>query len=209
VRIALFGGTFDPIHSGHLRAARAAARRYRLDRVLFVPSGNPPHKLQDRLSPFAHRYAMVALAASRDPRFVPSLLESPTPDGRRRYSIDTVRAAKRQLKKSDELFFLIGADAFLDLPHWKSFHRLLRSTQFIVVLRPGISPAEIAGIIPRPWARSTTIHVLAGLNVAISSREIRHAIRAGNRVTGLVPPLVEQYIEKEGLYRPAPQGQKK
>jgi nicotinate-nucleotide adenylyltransferase len=223
LRIALFGGTFDPIHSGHLRAARAAARKFRLDRILFVPSGNPPHKLEDGLTPFAHRYAMVALATARDPKFVPSLLESPTPDGRLRYSIDTVRAAKRRMKRTDELFFLIGADAFLDIPHWKSFRQLFDSTNFIVVSRPGFSIAQItrilpAGMLAKPAAqaqpnllklKSTTIQVLSGLGVAISSHEIRNTIREGKRVTGLVPPLVEQYIQKEGLYRPAPQGQKK
>ena len=223
MRIALFGGTFDPIHSGHLRAARAAARKFRLDRILFVPSGNPPHKVDDGLTPFAHRYAMVALATARDPKFAPSLLESPTPDGRLRYSIDTVRATKRQLKQTDELFFLIGADAFLDIPQWKDFRRLLDLTNFIVVSRPGFSIAQITGLLPagllgkpadqtRPnllRLKSTTIQVLSGLGVAISSRKIRTAIREGRRVTGLVPPLVEQYIQKEGLYRPAPQGPKK
>ena len=223
MRIALFGGTFDPIHSGHLRAARAAARKFRLDQILFVPSGNPPHKVEDGLTPFAHRYAMVVLATARDPKLVPSLLESPTPDGHLRYSIDTVRAAGRQLKRTDELFFLIGADAFPDIPHWKNFRRLLDSTNFIVVSRPGFSIAQIADILPagllaKPAAqgqpnllklKSTTIQVLSGVGVAIASREIRNAIRAGKRVTGLVPPLVEQYIQKEGLYRPAPQGQKR
>jgi nicotinate-nucleotide adenylyltransferase len=223
LRIALFGGTFDPIHSGHLRAARAAARKFRLDRILFVPSGNPPHKVEDGLTPFAHRYSMVALATARDPKFVPSLLESPTPDGRLRYSIDTVRAAKRQLNKADELFFLIGADAFLDIPQWKHFRRLLDLTNFIVVSRPGFSIAQItdllpAGLLAKPAAqtrpnllrlKSTTIQVMTGLGVAIASREIRSAVREERRVTGLVPPLVEQYIQKEGLYRPAPQGPKK
>ena len=217
MRIALFGGTFDPIHSGHLRAARAAARRFRLDRILFVPSGNPPHKVKDGLTPFAHRYAMVALATAGDPRFVPSLLEAPTPDGQLRYSVDTVRAAKRQLRKNDEMFFLLGADALLDLPHWKDFRLLLSSTNFIVVSRPGFSIAQIAGTLPsdlaaRPAPRvrphtlrleRTAIHLLPGLDVAIASREIRRLIREGRRVAGLVPRLVEEYIVKEGLYRPA------
>ncbi len=223
MRIALFGGTFDPIHSGHVRAAKAATRKFALDRILLVPCGNPPHKVEDKLTPFAHRYAMVALAASEDPRFVASLLEAPSPDGRRHYSVNTVRAAKRQLKKNDELFFLIGADAFLDLPHWKNFRRLLGLANFIVVSRPGFSAAQIPGALPpgliKKSARRTrantlrlgrtSIHVLDGLDVAISSRQIREAIRAGGRVTGLVPRLVEQYILKEGLYRPARRGREK
>jgi nicotinate-nucleotide adenylyltransferase len=223
LRIALFGGTFDPIHSGHMRAARAAARKFRLDCVLFVPSGNPPHKAEDGLTPFAHRYAMVVLATAGDPRFVPSLLEAPTPDGRLRYSIDTVRAAKRRLSMNDEMFFLLGADALLDLPHWKDFRRLLSSTHFIVVSRPGFSVAQIAEMLPSDLAaqpsprvrpntvrlQRTAIHVLPGLDVAISSREIRRFIREGRRVTGLVPRLVEEYIVKKGLYRPARRGRRK
>src|SRR5579863_5729967 len=86
LNIALFGGTFDPIHAGHLRAAQAAARKYRLDQILFVPSGNPPHKLTGQLTPFHHRYSMVALACSGEPRFVPSLLEAPTLDGQHHFS---------------------------------------------------------------------------------------------------------------------------
>jgi nicotinate-nucleotide adenylyltransferase len=217
VRIALFGGTFDPPHSGHVRAAKAAARKFRLDRVLFIPSGNPPHKVNGQLTPFPHRYAMVALACTEDLRFTPSLLESPTPDGRLHYSVDTVRAARRRLHAGDELFFLIGVDAFLDLPHWKDYRRLLDSVNFIVVSRPGFSLAEIARTIPadlvrKPAGRTppgllrmrrTSLYVVEGVDVAIASRGVRDAIRAGRRVTGLVPPPVEQYILKEGLYRPS------
>jgi len=218
VRIALFGGTFDPIHAGHVRAAKAAARKFRLDQILFVPSGQPPHKVKDRLTPFPHRYAMVTLACTEDPRFVASLLESPTPDGRPRYSVDTVAAARRLLARDDELFFLIGVDAFLDLPQWKDYRRLLDSVNFIVVSRPGFALAEIAKTIPssllgKPSGRTppntltmrhTSLHVLEGVAMAVASREIREAIAAGRPVTGLVPPLVEEYIRKEGLYRPAP-----
>ena len=223
MRIALFGGTFDPIHSGHVRAAKAAARKFRLDRILFVPSGRPPHKVKDRLTPFPHRYAMVTLACAEDPRFVASLLESPTWDARPRYSVDTVRAAKRRLGWGDELFFLIGVDAFLDLPQWKDYRRLLDSVNFIVVSRPGFDLAEIAKTIPSDLLgkpprrkplntlrmRSTSLQLLEGIDVAIASRDIREAIAAGRPVTGLVPPLVEEYIRKEGLYRRAPRGREK
>ncbi len=215
MNIALFGGTFDPIHAGHLHAARAAARRFRLGRVLFVPTGNPPHKVRDRLTPFVHRYAMVALACAENPVFIPSLLETPTPDGRPRYSIDTVRAARRLLRPSDKLFFLLGVDAFLDVPHWKEARRLLDSVNFLVVSRPGFDPRAIRDVVPEDLVdsaagralrqvlrlRHTTVQVLHGVEVPVASRDIREAVRAGRRVTGLVPPLVEEYIRKEGLYR--------
>jgi nicotinate-nucleotide adenylyltransferase len=223
VNIALFGGTFDPIHSGHLVAARAAARKFRLDRILFVPSGNPPHKVHDRLTAFSHRFAMVALACAREPRFVPSLLEAPRADGRPHYSVETLRAAKRSLGARHRLFFLIGADAFLDLPHWKDYRRLLGAVNFIVVSRPGFAEQKIWDAIPRdlspltksrsPGAvrkkRQTFVTVLRGVDVPVASRDIREAVRAGRRVTGLVPPLVEEYIRKEGLYRPASSGSKR
>ncbi len=220
MNIALFGGTFDPIHIGHLQAAQAAARRFRLHRILFVTSGNPPHKQRDRLTAFAHRYAMVALASAGDRRLVPSLLEAPRPDGRPRYSIDTIRAAKKRMGPRDRLFFLVGVDAFLDLPHWKEYRRLLNTVNFIVVSRPGFSGDDIWRILPPEMIlrrrkarqpetirlRHSTLHVLSGVSSPVASRDIREAVRAGRGATGLVPPLVEQYILKEGLYRPGKSG---
>jgi nicotinate-nucleotide adenylyltransferase len=223
VNIALFGGTFDPIHVGHLRAAHAAARKFRLDRILFVLAGNPPHKYRDRLTSFPHRFALLALACTEDRRFVPSLLEAPTPGGRPHYSIATARAVKHALGPRDRLFFLTGADAFLDLPHWREYRRLLELVNFIVVSRPGFESQQIWKVVPqnlmRPGQdrfraetlslRDSTIYVLRGVNAPVASRDIREAVRAGSRITGLVPPLVEKYIQKEGLYLPASAGHRR
>ena len=217
MNIALFGGTFDPIHAGHLRAAQAAAKRFRLERILFVPSGNPPHKIGNHLTAFEHRSNMVALACSGEPRFVPSLLEAPRPDARPQYSILTVRKVRRALKPKDQLYFLIGVDAFLDLPHWKSYRQLLALVNFIVVSRPGYDNQEISRIVPRDLVRHSAraggantirlrrgaVHMLQGIDMHVASSDIRDAVQAGRRVTGLVPPLVEEYIRKEGLYLPA------
>jgi nicotinate-nucleotide adenylyltransferase len=233
VNIALFGGTFDPIHAGHVQAARAAARKFSLDRVLFIPTGNPPHKYHDRLTPFPHRYGMVVLACAGDQRLIPSLLEAPTPEGKPCYSIDTVRKVRRSLKKSDRLFFLIGVDAFLELPYWKEYRRLLELVNFIVVSRPGFDVNEIRKVVPEEMTatggaarrafvpsavmrelrnstgrpdtirlRRSTLYVLPGVHMPAASHDIRKAISSGRSVTGLVPPLVEEYILKEGLYRP-------
>ncbi len=149
MNIALFGGTFDPIHSGHLRAAKVAARKFRLDRILFIPAGNPPHKHRDPLTPFPHRFAMVTLACQGDPRFVPSLLEVPRADGRHHYSVTTARAVKSSLAPDDHLYFLLGLDAFLDLPHWKAYRRLFDLVDFIVVSRPGFGTREILKVAPQ------------------------------------------------------------
>jgi nicotinate-nucleotide adenylyltransferase len=215
VNIALFGGTFDPIHAGHLRAAKVAVRKFRLDRILFVPSGNPPHKRRDRLTPFAHRFAMVALACQGDVRFVPSLLEAPRAGRRPHYSIETARRVSQSLEPADDLYFLLGLDAFLDLPHWKDYRRLFDLMDFIVVMRPGFGSAEILKVVPRRRARGGirrsggtgtrktqkgAVHVLRGVHMPVASRDIREAVATRHQVTGLVPPLVEEYIRKEGLY---------
>ena len=153
MNIALFGGTFDPIHTGHVQAARAAARMFKLDRVLLVPTGRPPHKHGDHLTSFPHRYAMTVLACAGDPRLTPSLLEAPTAEDKPCYSIDTVRKVLRSLHEDDRLFFLIGVDAFLDLPHWKEYRRLLELVDFIVVSRPGFDVDEIRKVVPEEMSR--------------------------------------------------------
>src|SRR5215468_10717340 len=136
MKLGLFGGTFDPIHRGHIALAQAARERFALSRVLFVPANIPPHKLRQPLSAFAHRYAMVVLATNADKALIPSLLEAPPdelaeiaksvpisrkstpPPPAANYSIDTVRRLKQQLKKIDELSFLIGIDAFREIAKW-------------------------------------------------------------------------------------------
>ncbi len=215
VKIAIFGGTFDPIHAGHLRAARAALREYRLDKVLFVPTASPPHKISDGLTEYHHRFAMVALACAGHPQLIPSTLEAPAAKRGPDYSINTARRLRRLLAPRDQLYFLIGMDAFLDLPHWKQFRRLLDLVNFIVVSRPGFDSRKIQEVIPpeilaaprrramsdRLRLRQTTLHILRGVQVPVSSSDIRQAIRRRQPIPRGVPPLVEQYILKEGLYR--------
>ncbi len=219
MKIAIFGGTFDPIHTGHLRAAKAAARKYHLDKVLFVPTGCPPHKIADGLTDFHHRFAMVALACAGQAHLVPAALEAPDSNRSPHYSIDTVRRLLRRLGPRDELYFLIGMDAFLDLPHWKQFRRLLDLVNFIVVSRPGFDSRDIQKVIPaellgsprrravrdRLCLRKTTMNILRGVEVPLASSDIRDCIRRKLSIAGGVPPLVEQYILKEGLYSSAQQ----
>jgi nicotinate-nucleotide adenylyltransferase len=177
MNIGLFGGSFDPIHRGHLALAQAAASRYSLRQVLFVPANIPPHKQLQPLTPFIHRYAMVALATQEERGFVASLLEAPEssaaehppavkpaprvarPAGRSsgqpatvpahaNYSIDTVRRLKKTLRKSDRLFFLIGVDAFRDVAKWREARALLAECDFIVASRPGFSLRDVAESLP-------------------------------------------------------------
>jgi len=183
MNIGLFGGRFDPIHRGHISLATAAAERYTLGRVLFVPVNVPPHKERGEITAFAHRYAMVALATAEEKRFVPSLLEGPEecksevggkrPEVRGRrsgvktstqippkvnYTIDTVRRLKASLKKADKLFFLIGIDAFRDIAKWHEARALLAECEFVVASRPGYSLRDVAEALPeglRPSAAVT------------------------------------------------------
>jgi len=161
MNIALFGGTFDPIHQGHLALAREAQERFQLGCVYFTPANVPPHKQQHPISSYFHRYAMVALATMNEKAFVPSLLEAPsdTPvtasTGKKghaqagaNYTIDTVRRLKQTLRKSDRLFFLIGIDAFKDIASWHEGAALFRECEFIVASRPGYSLADVAHALP-------------------------------------------------------------
>ncbi len=200
-RVGLFGGTFDPIHNGHLRLARAALRRHRLDSILFIPSGVPPHKSGRGISPFLHRYALAALACAGERGFVPSLLEAGADlTGRKRcYSVETVARVRRQTGRKAKLFFLLGADQFLTLPSWKGFPRLAKMCEFIVAARPGFTLAEAQSIVPPPQG---TVHLLRGLNAEVSSSEVRRLVRAGqSRWKKQVPAAVAEYIEETGLYR--------
>lgn len=201
-----------------MHVAKAAARRLRLNKVLFVPTGCPPHKTGNGLTDYHHRFAMVALACAEDSRFVPSMLESPELHPGPHYSIDTVRRAKRILKPGDSLYFLIGLDALIDLPHWKQFRQLLDLTDFIVVSRPGFDSREIESSLPRDLLgrqprrnsrqirlRRTTLHILPRVEVPVASTDLRQAIREKQSIKGMVPHMVEEYILKEGLYQAANQ----
>ncbi|MFQ5927318.1 MAG: nicotinate-nucleotide adenylyltransferase [Terriglobia bacterium] len=203
VKIGVFGGTFDPIHSGHMAVARAAVRRFRLDRIYFVPSGTPPHKSHHRLTAFLHRYTMVALACAREPRFAPSLLEAgPDLAGRaRRYSVDTVRRLRRRWPRA-RLFFILGADQFLTLPTWKNYRTLIKLCDFIVATRPGfrVSATRAARIVPK-LREADRVHWLTAVHADVSATAIRRRARRGASLRGWVPPLVEDYIRSAGLYR--------
>ncbi len=159
MNIGLFGGTFDPIHRGHLALARAARERCKLSRILFVPANLPPHKQREPLSAFAHRYAMISLATAEEKEFIPSLLEAPEtsdPQGKEKpkatgkpnYTIDTVLRLKQSLKKIDRLFLLIGVDAFEDIAKWHQAEALFRECAFVVASRPGYSLADVANSLP-------------------------------------------------------------
>lgn len=218
MKLGYFGGTFDPVHRGHLAVARAAAERCGLTQVLFVPTDAPPHKSRQPLSEFAHRYAMVALALREfgDSRFVPSLLESPHGAEKPRYSVETIRRLRRELAKRDRIFFIIGMDAFAEIAKWREPEALLRECEFAVVSRPGFPLAEIVDALPermRAQARisrgkltagGVTIHLVDNVEIPISATELRAALAARQldfaRLNLFLPTAVAEYICKTRLY---------
>lgn len=226
MNIGLFGGTFDPVHKGHIALARAAIERCKLHYVLFVPANVPPHKQQRPIAPFTHRFAMLALATTEEKCFVPSLLEAPEEGAPARkekpnYTIDTVRRLKQSLKSSDRLFLLIGVDAFAEIASWHQAEALFKEVAFIVAGRPGYSLADVANALPeklRPRAEVTkpfqkqaacgdlvlpgvTIHFLEDLHQPASATAIREAAGKGKALGRYLDPTVADYIKKMGLYR--------
>jgi nicotinate-nucleotide adenylyltransferase len=230
MNIGLFGGTFDPVHKGHMALARAAMARCKLQRIYFVPANVPPHKQRQPLAPFAHRFAMLVLATAGEKAFVPSLMEAPEEGAREagrgrqaepNYTIDTVRRLKRSCKASDKLFLLMGMDAFADVAEWHEAEALFGECEFIVASRPGYSLADVANALPeklrprpevtRPFQKQpatgdlvlpgVTIHLLGDLHQPASATAIREAAAAGKPLKRWLEAAVAEYIRKLGLYR--------
>lgn len=188
MRLAVFGGTFDPIHTAHTRVAREAADRFRLDKVLFVPAAHPPHKPDGQTTPFEHRYRMVELACREDPRFEPSRLEE---GPGRSYTIHTIEKLRARLAPEDRVYFLIGADAFAEIGSWHRSADVLAAAEFIVVSRPGYELTIPEG---------ARVHRLETLALPLSASEIRRQLETTGKADGLHPAVLA-YIRGNGLYR--------
>jgi nicotinate-nucleotide adenylyltransferase len=190
LRLAIFGGTFDPIHQAHLAIAREATEQCRLDRVLLVPAANPPHKTATETS-YEDRVRMAEIACRGLAHLEVSRLEEGT---RRSYSIDTIEKVRARMAPDDELFFVIGADAFADIRTWRRWQDVVREVRFLVVSRPG-GTYEVP-----PEAR---IERIDRLELAISSSQIRRKLASG-AVPAEVPAAVMDYILQHGLYGAGP-----
>src|SRR5712692_10470920 len=185
MRLALFGGTFDPIHNAHLTVAREAADAFVLDQVLYVPASHPPHKSRQMAAGYQDRYRMVELACQADPRFVASRLEAGQEKSYSILTIEKVRAG------GQEPYFIIGADAFAEITTWHRWQDMLRLTDFIVVTRPGHQYSAPAG---------ARVHRLDTVALPVSSSEIRQRLAVGE-VPLELPRAVAEYIAEKGLYR--------
>lgn len=187
MKIAIFGGTFDPVHKAHIAIAHAALERFGLDKVLVVPAAQPPHKQGRQTEEWADRYRMVQLACAADPRLEASDLEA---SHGKSYSIHTIEAVRNRLRPEDELYFIIGADAFAEITTWFRWRDVVASTQFIVVTRPGHTYAIPPGAV---------VHSLDTLNMPVSSSDIREKL-ARCELPAELPEKIFEYIRAERLY---------
>jgi nicotinate-nucleotide adenylyltransferase len=188
MRLALFGGTFDPIHNAHLTVAREAADQFHLDQVWFIPAAHPPHKADHTGASYEDRFRMTELACRSDPRFVASRLEE---GEQKSYSVDTV---ERVRARGEQPYFIIGADAFAEITSWHRWQDLIRLTEFIVVTRPGHQYSA------PPGAR---VHRLETVALPVSSSDIRRQLAAGE-IPRELPAAVGRYIFGHALYQTTP-----
>jgi len=190
-RLGVMGGTFDPVHHGHLVAASEVAASHHLDEVLFVPTGQPWQKHDDPVTPAEHRYLMTVIATAANPRFTVSRVDIDRPGPT--YTIDTLRDLRDQRGPDADLFFITGADALAQILTWKAAEELFSLAQFIGVTRPGHKLSN-EGL---PADRVSLLEVPA---MSISSTDIRRRSRRGEPIWYLVPDGVVQYIAKHRLY---------
>ena len=202
MKLGLFGGSFDPIHSGHVIPVRRAAERLGLERVFYLPTARPPHKPGRQFARSQRRFAMVEMALLGEPDFEVSAWEL-TP-GERAYTVDTVERFHRR-DPADDLHFIMGADSFKQLPTWRRWRDIVRLSSLAVLTRPGWDYRSVEQGLPeelRDLVNAGRVTFVRNDPVEISSTELRHLFRTGGEIPeGAVPDLVVQYIRKYSLYR--------
>jgi nicotinate-nucleotide adenylyltransferase len=230
MRVALFGGSFDPPHRGHVALAHLARERLALDRVLVAPVATQPLKQQNAPTSFADRFEMTRLAFAGEPGTEISLLDAPRPNGKSNYTIDTLATLRQQLGPDDVLFCILGADSFLTIGHWHRSAELLTACDFIVGARPGVDLANIESALPseisaKPLAseyphtltfelnvnhgtakarvrghHATRLYLLTDLAEDVSATQIRSAVHGETAANTVLNPAVAKYIRAHHLY---------
>ncbi len=196
-RLGIMGGTFDPIHYGHLLMAEEARQAFALDEVVFVPNGRPAHKKAYLVSSPEERYAMTLLATGSNSCFSASRIEIERPG--LSYTIDTLREFRRLYPQLEALYFITGADAVLEILTWREYDHLVRECQFIAVTRPGFVLERLSEIVDAAFL--DRVHFLPIPRLEISSTDIRKRVREGRSIKYLTPDPVEAYVQQQGLYR--------
>lgn len=198
-RIGFMGGTFDPIHHGHLVAAESVYDGFNLEQVVFIPAGMPAHKSQSFVTPSHHRLNMTTLAVKSNPHFSVSTVEVKREGPS--YTIDTMRCFRACYGPEAELFFITGVDAVMQIPEWKNAEGLFEICRFIAATRPGYPTENFFRFRDRLSVRQRRgIRMLAIPALSISSSDLRERVRRGRSIKYLVPEVVEQYILEHGLY---------
>lgn len=190
-KIGIIGGTFNPVHYAHLFIASQAKECFNLDRVIFVPCSQPPHK-EVQLADAEDRYRMVLLAARHNPDFVVSSAELKR--GGKSYSIETVAEFQKKYSSDTEVYFIIGMDSLVELSTWKDSDELIKRCQFIAAVRPGWQWEK-------PKWKDIRCHLMKTPGLEISSADIRNRVRCGRSIKYLLPDVVERYIHDHGLYK--------
>lgn len=211
-RIGLFGGTFDPVHNGHLAAGRAALSQLHLDQLIYIPAPSPPHKQDVSITSFYHRLAMLERAIGDKKGFSVSPIEAERHGPS--YTIDTLSIIRRRFESDVIFFYVIGLDAFAEIRTWKHYQQLLREVSFVVIDRPSHNNAtceqivltELQGYTRRgegSWGHEngSTIYRLVMEPVDVSSTVVRMLLQEGKSVDGLVPERVIEYLQENRLYR--------
>jgi len=199
-RIAIMGGTFDPVHYGHLVTAEAVRDKFNIERVLFVPTGNPPHKNNKKVTPSEHRYLMTVLATVTNSYFDVSRIEIDRTGYT--YTIDTINELKKFVSEDTIIYFITGADAVHQILAWKDTEKLFNICEFIAVTRPGYNKDELFREVEGLKSRfESKIHFLEVPSLDISSSDIRNRIKEGNSIKYMLPEEVENYIYKFELYK--------
>ncbi len=196
-RLGIMGGTFDPIHYGHLLMAEEAREAFALDQVVFVPNGQPVHKKKYLVSPPEDRYAMTVLATASNPYFSCSRAEIDRPGPS--YAVDTVRQFREEHSDLDALYFISGADAILEIMSWHEPEALMQMCLFIAVTRPGFVLGRLHEILEAQFLPRVSFLPIPGLE--ISSTDLRRRAREGRSLKYLTPEAVERYIQEHRLYQ--------
>ena len=209
-RVGILGGTFDPIHDGHLQLAQTALEKCNLARVVFIPAFHPPHKSIQQLTPFSHRVAMLKLATGNDAKFSISTIEEDLPAPT--YTFDMMHAFLALQGEDSQFFFIIGIDAFLDIRSWKAYREVLSTMHFIIFPREGYSAAELDLLLQSLGYESTgelwesgaspfQIYYLSCNIINVSSSMIRESIVTNQLDKEILAESVKKYISSNNLYR--------
>jgi len=199
-KIGIMGGTFDPIHYGHLVTAEAAREKFCLDKVIFVPSGNPPHKKNKEISPGIDRVNMTVLATANNPFFEVSDIELKR-DGYT-YTVDTLKEFIKIYGENTRFYFITGADAVMEILTWKDVSTILKLCRIVSAYRPGSDINKFRSMVDElERVHRSNIHLIEVPALAISSTEIRERVKSGITIKYLLPEKVERYILEKGLYK--------